>query len=204
MGNWSETDTIELLFKKYSLLKSEIHLWMTSYRSHVKNMQFVVSSLIAGTGYLIVDNKYPPTNDRMFVWISGIFVAVNVVFYLVYSVYDSIYHQMVIGERMATLESNINDLAHKNLLIWESNQHIREIETGLHPLQGVWQPSWALQMHVFALLGLSIVGDLSPFSHPGASRICSIFEPVGLGGATVLGDSVSAPSRCMPEALSVA
>src|SRR3990172_7364333 len=43
--------------------------------------------------------------------------------------------------------------------------------------------------------------DLSPKFHPGLSRVCSLFEPVGLGGATGRGAKPpverSAPSRCI-------
>src|SRR6266478_5822204 len=45
--------------------------------------------------------------------------------------------------------------------------------------------------------------DLSPFPHPGMSRVCSSFEPIGLGGATGGGAPPikrSVPSRCIAEA----
>ena len=50
--------------------------------------------------------------------------------------------------------------------------------------------------------------DLSPFFHPAISRVRSLFEPIGPGDATGGGAEPpgcpSAPSRCMPEALSLA
>lgn len=49
--------------------------------------------------------------------------------------------------------------------------------------------------------------DLSPNAHPGMGRVCSLFEPVWLGGATGRGAKPrkrSVPSRCMPGALRVA
>ena len=50
--------------------------------------------------------------------------------------------------------------------------------------------------------------DVSPFSHPLMSRVCSSFEPIGLGGATGWGakppSERSVPSRCIAGSLSLA
>ncbi len=59
-----------------------------------------------------------------------------------------------------------------------------------------------------AFVNLRNASDLSPFFHPAISRVCSLFEPIRLGGATGRGaepaSGRSVPSRCIAGTLSLA
>jgi hypothetical protein len=79
-----------------------------------------------------VDNKYPPHNDNMFVWVIGLLIVICLICYLAYDILDALYDLSILGERMAQLEKRINDIAETNLLIWETKI--------VEPMHTSWNP----------------------------------------------------------------
>src|ERR1700690_1292122 len=99
-GKLEQKDIADILFKKYSLLKAEVHLQINSQKNHVRNVQIVAYALTAGATYFALEGKYAPSDTNMFVWVVGLFVAINLVCYLVYDVIDPYYEITILGERM--------------------------------------------------------------------------------------------------------
>ncbi len=68
-------DIADLLFKKYILLKSEIHLHMSNYKKHSKSVQVVATAIYAAVSYLIIDGKhrcylFPQCSELSFCFLS--------------------------------------------------------------------------------------------------------------------------------------
>jgi hypothetical protein len=148
-GKLSDTETIDLLFKKYSLLKSEVFLLFANYKRHTRYVQLVATALAALLSYLVVDDRYPPSDGNTVVWLFGLFVAISLISYFVQDTLDSIYNMNILGERMAQIERQINEIAQRNLLIWETEVVERVFVKGI---PGVFAPYKMLQFYVVALL----------------------------------------------------
>lgn len=149
-------DIADLLFKKYSLLKAEVHLQINSQKNRVRNVQIVAYALATGVTYVFLEGKYVPSDTNMFVWAAGLLVAICLVFYLIYDAIDPYYEIGILGERMATLEKKINDIAGAKLLVWEQDLS-EKVHSGLNPFPGVFQPLWLVMFYVMVLLVLVII-----------------------------------------------
>jgi hypothetical protein len=149
-------DLVDLLFRKYSLLKSEVHLQMTYYKRHARSVQIVATAVSAAASYLIVENKFAPTNDNLLVWSLGLLVALSVLCYFIYDILDCLYDINILGERMAVLEKQINDIAESNLLIWETKVSER-VHVPPIPMRGVLPPYVMLQTYITILLTLVLL-----------------------------------------------
>lgn len=113
-------DIIDILLREYALLKSEIHLQISSLKRHVRNVQLVVALLLGAVSYVWVDGKLPP-EKHLAIWLIGIPVAVSLVCYLVYDILDAAYQISIVGARMTIIEEEVNRLAGQRILVWEQD-----------------------------------------------------------------------------------
>jgi hypothetical protein len=149
-------DFIDILLKKYGMLKAEIHLQISSFKNHVRNVQIILTLLLSGTLYVVVDPKFKFADDTALVWLAGTFGLISLVCYLVYDNADPLYQISVISERLKTLEEEINRLAGKSVLIWET-QLSERFNDRPKPLPGVLHPIWLLQLYVTFLIAFVII-----------------------------------------------
>jgi hypothetical protein len=148
-------DIADLLFKKYSLLKSEIHLHMSNYKKHSKSVQVVATAIYAAVSYLIVEGKFVPNDSNVLIWAAGLFLATSLLCYFVYDILDTLYDINVLGERMIILEENINEVAEHDLLIWE--RKISAKVHSQHPFPGVVAPFVMVQIYIGIMLVLVLL-----------------------------------------------
>jgi hypothetical protein len=145
----TKKDRADILFRKYALLKTEIHLQIGHFKKHVRNFQLIMSPTLAAVSYLLINPQYAPTDMNKWVWIASLFVLVTATCYLIYDNLDASYQILVLAERLAMIERIINGLAGQTLLIWESklSEHLntRRPFTVIHPI-------WILRYYGIALL----------------------------------------------------
>lgn len=150
-------DKADILFREYSLLKSEIHLQIRYFKNHVKNFQLVASPILAAAAYLLTSSQFTPSDANKFAWIAALYVIVTATCYLIYDITDASYQILVLAERMSMIERKINALAGQRLLIWESEISER-FNAGLHPFTGVLHPTWWMRYYGAVLLSALLFG----------------------------------------------
>ncbi len=165
-------DIVELLFKKYSLLRSEVNIRITDFKQHSKNVQVVVAALFAAAGYLMEHQSFRPTNENMFAWLAGLAIAISLIYYRVYDILDSIYEMNTLGERMAQLEKQMNEIAEMNLLMWEIKVSPR-MHSQFKPLPGVIAPSGMLWIYFGIMLLIVLVIFLIIFYDISSVPLCT-------------------------------
>jgi hypothetical protein len=73
-------DIVDILFKKYGLLKSEVHLQIANYKRHTRNVQLVATAVFAAAAYLLVDHEnIRPKDENLFAWIAGLWIAISLI-----------------------------------------------------------------------------------------------------------------------------
>ena len=150
-------DKADIPFRKYSLLKGEIHLQIRYFKNHVKNFQLISSPILAGASYLLVNPQFTPANDNKFVWITVLYIVITATCYLIYDITDASYQILTLAERLAMIERKINAIAGEKLLIWESEISER-FNAGMHPFAGVLHPLWCMRFYSLALLVALLIG----------------------------------------------
>ena len=148
-------DIADILFKKYTLLKTEIHLHIGNYKKHSKHIQLVATAIFAAVSYLIVEKHFEPSDSNILIWAAGIFLATSLLCYFVYDILDSVYDINVLGERMIILEKEINEVSGRNLLVWETE--ISGLVHSQRPFPHVFPPFVLVQVYVTIMTLLALV-----------------------------------------------
>lgn len=153
----SDEKAVEILFGKYSLLKQEIHLQIAYLKNHVRNFQFIFVPALTAAAYLIAGGSvFKPDENNRAVWLLFGIALVTGTCYLIYDVLDASFQIFMIAERLSTLEIEINTIARRRLLLWESE--FSERFNIMKPFPGVWNPLSCVRFYIGILLfGLLIV-----------------------------------------------
>lgn len=139
-----ESVVADLLIQKYSLLKREIWLHIGYYKAHVRNVQLAGTALAAGAAYLISQGNalLPNTSNWWFWWALTILIPI-IINYLVLDIVEAHYAAILLGERLATIETDLNSLAGRRLFIWETSGAPAFYQS-FRPVKGVINPEWFL------------------------------------------------------------
>lgn len=151
----SKKDKADLLMRKYTLLKQEVHLLLGRYKSHVTHVQIILTAIIAVIGLSLAKDAYFLTSSRMF-WILITFSIITIVSYVVFDVIETQYCIIILGARMAILEEMINKLANQNLLTWERKVAGDIYGGSFSPVGDVWHPDYFLSLYLVVLIAASI------------------------------------------------
>ena len=98
----SDKDKVDVLMRKYALLKQEISVAITNYKAHVKYFQIVFTAMIAIAGFSFSKQSGSVGESRIF-WLIYMYAAVTIIAYIVFDVFESQYHMIALGARLASL-----------------------------------------------------------------------------------------------------
>jgi len=149
---------IGLLMQKYSLLKHEICLHIGYYKGHVAKFQLMGSALVAAGAYVLAHAEFLPSAKSWWFWWIGATLVPVMAHYLIFDIIESQYAMILLGERLATLEEELNEHVGRQLFIWESLGS--PLFWGpLRPMPGVINPDWFLTFFglIIALFNALIV-----------------------------------------------
>jgi len=129
-----DAEIASLLMQKYSLLREESLLHLENTKSHVQQLQVFVGVVIAVTTlastFLSQTSVQAPTGSSPIlsfmpiewgVWVIALIFVTTVANYLWLDVFESYLAMHAVGARMRLIESEINSMAHKRLLLWETS-----------------------------------------------------------------------------------
>jgi hypothetical protein len=146
-----QKDVIDLLMKKHAVMYSALLMRATSFTSHVRNSQLVITLMIAiGT----VTFQFPwfrLQNDTKWWWILLTGVAIGVTYYLWYDTLDAHFAVVAHSARIKTLEDQVNKIVGRKILIWETVV-APKLWRSPHPFKGVWHPVWFMLLYQWFLM----------------------------------------------------
>ncbi len=150
-------EVADILLRKYTLLKQEIFLHIGYYKGHVRNFQLIATAIFGAGAYVASNQKLFPTPDNWWAWWALTTFIPLVSNYLLFDIVETQYATILLGERLATIEEQINELAGKHLLIWESSVSPLFWQT-FRPIPGVINPDWFLGALGFLISAAICVG----------------------------------------------
>lgn len=157
----TEAQVADLLMKKYCALRAEIVLHIGFYKAHVRNFQLLAGALLASGGFVLANKLLLlPSADTWFVWCVGLFALSLTSNYLLLDVIDPQYALLLLAERLATIERELNEIAGRRLFIWESGATSRAY-SGVFPFSKVLNPHILIAvcgMFLFLTMALAIPG----------------------------------------------
>jgi hypothetical protein len=138
-GSSSKDETVDLLMRKYAILKSDILVQIGGIKNHVRNGQVLATVVVAVLVFLLGHNEYQLSPNTKYVWLSVCFIIVTITYYLLYDVLESSFAVECISERIISLENRINEIMGGRGLIWES-VIVKKIVSSARPFPGVIHP----------------------------------------------------------------
>ncbi|HEV7516558.1 MAG TPA: hypothetical protein VGR07_09690 [Thermoanaerobaculia bacterium] len=135
--------TVDLLMRKYSLLKQEVWLHIGFYKAHVARFQLMGTAILAAAAYVIAHAELLPTQQNWWLWWLATTLIPVMANYLTFDIFESQYAMILLGERMATIEEDINRIVGRRILIWEVFGSPKFWED-FRPVPGVINPDWFL------------------------------------------------------------
>jgi hypothetical protein len=149
-------DVVAILMQKYSLLRQEVWLHIGYFKGHIAKFQLMGSALLAAGAYILSNSKLYPSSENWWVWWLGTTIVPVMCHYLIFDIIESQYAMILLGERLATLEEEINEKVGRQLLIWESLVSPLFWQ-GLRPMPGVINPDWFLSLFGFIIASFDAV-----------------------------------------------
>lgn len=172
----TQKDKVDVLMRKYALLKQEIINTDTAYKTHLLRFMFFLPATVALVTYLTRNESFAKQmqfatllNSRGF-WIAITYLAIFIVSYRVFDLIECQYKIIALGARLHSLEKTINKRAGERLLIWETslaNAFFGELfrpsvekETLLRKILNPkkWNPDIFLTTYVGIIVFISILG----------------------------------------------
>jgi hypothetical protein len=142
----SELDaTTEILLRKYALLRQEIWLHIGFFKGHVTKFQLAGTAILAAGAYVLSHVELLPNRENWWVWWFAVTLFPVMCNYLAFDIIESQYAIILIGERLATIEEEINRSVGRRLLIWETMVS-PTFWQGIRPMKGVINPDWFLSV----------------------------------------------------------
>ncbi|HZF11899.1 MAG TPA: hypothetical protein VFE33_24195 [Thermoanaerobaculia bacterium] len=133
----------DLLMRKYSLLKQEVWAHIGFYKAHVARFQLMGTAILAAAAYVISNPATVPNNKNWWLWWLATTLFPVMANYLIFDIIESQYAMILLGERMATIEEDVNRIAGCRLLIWETFGAPMFWQS-FRPMPGVINPDWFL------------------------------------------------------------
>ncbi len=149
----AKSTIVDVLLKKYSLLKEEIWLNNKVYREHTKYFQILL------TGLLVLfsaawQSKYDVFRELWF-WVVVAALVTTLMNYVAFHVLEEMYSIILLSARMAVLERALNKAVGSNILFWES-QLVERLFASKRPLKGIVNPNYVL-LWIQGVLGLLVI-----------------------------------------------
>jgi len=145
-----------LLMTKLCSLRTEMLSQQVHYRDHVRNFQLMSGGLLACAAYVLTHPDLLPSPRLWWGWwilTSMIPVVAN---YLVFDVLESQYAMILLGERLATIEEELNGLVGRRLFVWDSA--VTPIFwKGFRPIPGVINPDWFMSIFLGMIVAFTNV-----------------------------------------------
>jgi hypothetical protein len=155
-GDFGKNEQVDLLMKKYGMVRQELMLYMSNYKSNVKYMNYVIIGLVAIFSLSVgKDRDLGLINSRLF-WIFLGAAITTIVGYISYDLLESQYALKSLAARAVALEKTINRIVGKNLLMWESHLAGKFFAPAL-AVNGVWNPSFALNIYWGLFVAASLI-----------------------------------------------
>jgi hypothetical protein len=136
-------DVLKVLLQKYSLLRQEVCLHIGYFKGHVAKFQLMGSALLAAGTYVLAHSSLFPSEDNWWIWWLGATIIPVMCHYLIFDIIESQYAMILLGERLAVLEEEINEKLGRRVLIWDSLVSPLFWQ-GIRPMPGVLNPDWFL------------------------------------------------------------
>ena len=112
--------TFDVLFRYYSLLKTDLLAQSGGFKNHVRNAQIVLTVLLTGLTLVIKQTDLALSNDNKFVWLFVMFFVTTLIYYLVFDVLESAFAMRALEECLSILERRMNWLLGRETLNWQS------------------------------------------------------------------------------------
>jgi hypothetical protein len=116
-----DSELLELLMEYYKVLKQDMLLQMSSVKNHVRNSQIIGATLVALLTILLNTNNFSVTTNTVYLWVIAAFALNTLSYYLIYDVLEAVYAVKALESYLSTLETRINDLIGKRVLMWQSD-----------------------------------------------------------------------------------
>lgn len=133
----------DVLLRKYELLRQELWLHIGFFKGHVTKFQLVGTALLAVGAYVLANKELRPGVENWWVWWLGINIIPIFCSYLAFDLIESQYAIILIDERLATIEDDINSQLGRRVLIWETAVSPLFWQK-FRPIPGVINPDWFL------------------------------------------------------------
>lgn len=160
-GPLGANEIVDVLMRKYGLLRQEIGLHLGFYKSHVRNFQFMATAIFAGGGYIWAHPDLMPNGTTWWWWWLAVTIIPIIGNYLLLDIIESQYAVALISARLATIEGTINAIAGRTVLVWES-EAVPVFWTNAMPIRGSLNPDWLLSF--FGLLVAFVVAEVIPIA----------------------------------------
>ena len=135
----SKDQALDLLIRKYAILKSDILVQIGGIKNHVRNGQVLATVVVAVLVFLLGHNEYQLSPDTKYIWLLVSFIIITITYYLIYDVLESSFAVECISERIISIEHRINEIVGEKILIWES-VIVRKLTAAVRPFPGVVHP----------------------------------------------------------------
>jgi hypothetical protein len=133
----------DILMEKYGLLRKEIALHIGFYKGHIKNLQLMGTAILGGGAYVLSNPSLLPSSHNWWAWWMLVTFIPIIANYLLLDIVEAQYATIILSERLATIEEEVNCLAGRRLLIWETSV-VPRFWQSFRPLPGVINPDWFL------------------------------------------------------------
>lgn len=125
---FSNPEIASILMQKYATLREEELLHITNTKSHVQHIQAFVGISVGIVAFATFAFSSSSTSlailnliqDKWEIWVISLFFLTVVTNYLFLDVFESYLSLHAISARLREIESEINKLSGRHLLMWES------------------------------------------------------------------------------------
>ena len=144
---------IDVLMTKYGILREDIIAHMGYLRSHVKYFQLISGAILAISGYVLSKPNFIPNEYTWFLWLIAIASIPIIINYLIFDFFHALYCLHIIGERLAMIETKINEMVGQELLMWE-RKISPKFNYGYKPIANVINPGfpWTIYIGLVVIL----------------------------------------------------
>ena len=124
-------------------MKQEVFLHTGYYKAHVARFQLMGTAILAGGSYVVAHPDLAPSPANWWLWWTVATFIPVVANYLMFDVIEAQYSITLLGERMATIEEDVNHALGHRVLIWQS-EAIAPFWSKFRVTPQVINPDWFL------------------------------------------------------------
>lgn len=138
----NEINVSDLLMKKYSLLREEVMFYLQLVKSQVKYLQIFIAGFLVILWYIFSNisaelsavkalEQYGVSTELIILMVM--LSITTACLYLILDISDSFCGIFIAAARLYTIEEELNRLAGRRILIWETQAQIRHIGHWIFP-----------------------------------------------------------------------